>query len=138
DYWKLTSSFNVYQNAIDAYQGTLLFPYERPFFVEQSRDLAGDFKITNTVQLPIQMEAQLTGLYYSKKNIPQGEQLARYSVDFGFKKSILEKRGELTLSATDIFNRFGLRQRLTGEGFTAVYENYYETQVVRIGFNYKF
>ena len=138
NYWKLTSSFNVYQNAIDAYQGTLLFPYERPFFVEQSRDFAGDFKITNTVQLPFQMEAQLTGLYYSKKNIPQGEQLARYSVDFGFKKSIWEKRGELTLSATDIFNRFGLRQRLNGEGFAAVYQNYYETQIVRLGFNYKF
>ena len=138
DYWKLTSSFNIYRNAIDAFQGTLLFPYVRPFFIEKSSDLAGDFKITNTVQLPLQMEAQLTGLYYSKKNIPQGEELARYSVDFGFKKSIWDKRGELTLSATDLFNRFGLRQHIAGEGFTAVYQNYYETQIIRVGFNYKF
>ena len=138
DYWKLTSSFNIYRNAIDAFQGTLLFPYVRPFFIEKSSDIAGDFKITNTVQLPLQMEAQLTGLYYSKKNIPQGEELARYSVDFGFKKSIWDKRGELTLSATDLFNRFGLRQHIAGEGFTAVYQNYYETQIIRVGFNYKF
>ena len=138
DHWKLSSSFNIYSNGIDAFQGTLLFPYERPFTIEKSSDIAGDFKITNTVQLPLQMEAQLTGLYYSKKNIPQGEELARYSVDFGFKKSIWDKRGELSLSSTDLFNRFGLRQRLTGNGFTAVYENYYETQIVRVGFNYKF
>ncbi|WP_028376407.1 TonB-dependent receptor domain-containing protein [Leeuwenhoekiella sp. MAR_2009_132] len=136
--WKITSSFNIYQNAIDAFQGTLLFPYERPFFIEKSSDIAGDFKITNTVQLPWKLETQLTGLYYSKKNIPQGEQLARYSVDFGLKKSIWEKRGEMTLSATDLFNRFGLRQRLTGEGFAATYDNFYETQIIRLGFNYKF
>ena len=138
DHWKLSSSFNIYRNWIDAFQGTLLFPYERSFTIEKSSHIAGDFKITNTVQLPLQMEAQLTGLYYSKKNIPQGEELARYSVDFGFKKSIWDKRGELTFSATDLFNRFSLRQRLTGNGFTAVYENYYETQIVRVGFNYKF
>lgn len=138
DYWKLTSSINLYRNKIDAFQGTLLFPFERQFSINNTTDEAGDFKITNTFTLPWELEAQITGLWYSDRNIPQGNELSRSSTDVGFKKSIWDKKGEITLSATDLFNRFGLRQEIKGQDFTALYENYYETQIVRLGFNYKF
>ncbi|WP_031428288.1 outer membrane beta-barrel family protein [Flavimarina sp. Hel_I_48] len=138
EYWQLTSSANIYSNGIDAFEGTLLFPYERTFFINKSTATAGDFKISNTLQLPWDLEAQLTGIWFSKRNIPQGEELARSSVDFGLKKSVFGQKGEVFLSGTDILNRFGLRQRLNGEGFTARYNNYYETQVFRAGFTYKF
>jgi hypothetical protein len=72
------------------------------------------------------------------KYIPQGKQLARSSVDLGIKKGVIHGRGELTFSFSDIFNHFGLRQEIIGDGFTALYENYYETQVARLGFKYKF
>lgn len=136
--WKLTASTNIYQNSINAFEGTLLFPFVRSFSIDKSSNTAGDFKISNAFTLPYNIEAQLTGLYYSKRNIPQGEELARSSIDLGLKKSVWDKKGEITLSASDIFNNFGLRQRITGEGFTAVYENYYETQIVRLGMKYKF
>ncbi|MGB3774056.1 MAG: outer membrane beta-barrel family protein, partial [Leeuwenhoekiella sp.] len=138
DYWKLTSSANLYHNKIDDFEGILLFPYRRPFFIERSNATAGDFKVSNTFQLPWNLEAQLTGIWFSKRNIPQGEELARSSVDIGLKKSIFGKKGEIFFSGTDILNRFGLRQILNGQGFTAQYENYYETQVFRLGFKYKF
>ena len=77
-------------------------------------------------------------MYYSAKNIPQGEQLSRSSVDVGLKKNIWENKGEITLAATDIFNTFGIRQELDGVGFTALYENYYETQIIRVGMKYRF
>ena len=136
--WKLIASTNVYQNNIDAFQGTLLFPTVRTFTIEKTSNTAGDFKLTNSFTLPLNIEAQITGLYYSKRNIPQGEQLARSSVDFGLKKSLWNKKGEITLSASDLFNNFGLRQRINGEGFVALYENYYETQIMRLGLKYKF
>lgn len=136
--WKLTASTNVYKNSINAYDGTLLFPFVRTFSIDKSSDTAGDFKISNAFTLPYDIEAQVTGLYYSKRNIPQGEELARSSVDLGLKKSIWDKKGEITLSASDLFNNFGLMQRISGEGFTATYENYYETQIVRLGMKYKF
>ncbi|WP_339654880.1 outer membrane beta-barrel family protein, partial [uncultured Salegentibacter sp.] len=56
DYWKLNSSINIYRNGINNFQGTLLFPYERPFFIEESTDTAGDFKITNTFTFPWELE----------------------------------------------------------------------------------
>lgn len=136
--WKIIASTNVYQNNINAFQGTLLFPTVRTFQIEKTENTAGDFKITNSFMLPLDIEAQITGLYYSRRNIPQGEELARSSLDLGLKKSIWNKRGEITLSASDLLNNFGLRQRIKGEGFTALYENYYETQIIRVGMRYKF
>ncbi|PKB44345.1 outer membrane receptor protein involved in Fe transport [Cellulophaga sp. RHA19] len=136
--WKLTASTNIYINSISAYEGTLLFPFVRNFNITKSSDTAGDFKISNAFMLPYKIEAQVTGLYYSKRNIPQGEELARSSIDLGLKKSIWDKKGEVTLSVSDLFNNFGLRQRISGEGFTALYENYYETQIIRLAMKYKF
>ena len=136
--WKLTASTNIYRNSINAFEGTLLFPFARPFNLDRSSDTTGDFKLSNTFELLWDVEAQVTGLYYLKRNIPQGEELARSAIDFGLKKSIWNKAGEITLSASDLFNNFGLRQRVTGEGFTVLYENYYETQIVRLGMKYKF
>ena len=135
--WKVSGNLNWFTNRIDAFQGTLLFPFERPFFIEESNANAWTGKLTTELELPKDFTIQLTGVYLSKKNIPQGEELARSSVDFGLKKSLWSKKTELILSATDLFNKFGLRQRLRNEGFTAVYENYFETQIFRFGIRYK-
>ncbi|MGY8914153.1 MAG: TonB-dependent receptor domain-containing protein, partial [Flavobacteriales bacterium] len=136
--WKLSGSVNWYQNKIDAFQGTLLFPFERSFSIAPSSDLAGDFKINNEIILLRDVTFQITGLYYSEKNIPQGKELGRSSIDVGVKKKLWNAKGELFLSASDIFNKFGIRQALVSEGLNTLYENYYETQIVRLGLNYKF
>ena len=136
--FKISASINGYMNTIDTFQGNLLFPFERPFYIDESTDEAWDAKITSEFKLPGELSAQITGVYYSDKNIPQGEQLARSSVDLGLKKTLWKNKGEMTLAATDIFNTFGIRQEVEGEGFTAQYENFYETQIIRAGFKYRF
>jgi len=136
--FKLLASFNGYFNVIDAYQGILLFPFERPFTIDESTDEVWNAKLTSEFIMPWEVSAQLTGVYYSEMNIPQGEQLGRSSIDFGLKKSIWDSKGEVTLAATDIFNTFGIRQELDGEGFEALYENFYETQIIRLGMKYRF
>ncbi len=138
DFWKLSGSFNGYNNEIDAYSGILYFPYERPFSIEATTDKTWDAKLNNLFKLKKSWEVQLTGIYYASKNIPQGKQLARSSIDLGIKKGILEGKGEITFSFSDIFNNFGIRQEYNGDGFHVLYENYYETQVARLGFKYKF
>lgn len=134
---KVSGTFNWYSNAIDAYQGTLLFPYERTFTVEESTADAWNAKLNAELQLEHDLAIQLTGIYYSDKNIPQGKELSRSSVDLGLKKGFWDKKAELTFSATDIFNRFGIRQEVTDQGFTALYQNYFETQIFRLGLRYK-
>jgi hypothetical protein len=136
--WKLSGSANLYRNTIDAYEGSLLFPYPHTFTIENSVDNTLDAKLSNSFSINDNLELQLTGIYFAPKNIPQGRQLSRSSIDLGITQKLFEGRGELSFSASDIFNTFGIRQEIDGDGFTATYENYYETQVFRIGLKYKF
>ena len=76
--------------------------------------------------------------YYGERNIAQGMQAARSSVDIGLAMPVLEGSGELTFTVTDLFNDFGLKHYIDGDGFDAVYENFFETQVVSVGLTRKF
>jgi hypothetical protein len=136
--WRLSGSANWYENVIDAAETTLLFPVARPFSVPRSEDDTWDMKINSLLRLPNGIEAQLSLVYYAEKPIAQGREAARSSIDLGFKKPVLNARGELVVSLTDAFNEFGLRYNIAGEGFDAVYENFYESQVVSVGLNYAF
>lgn len=136
-FWKFSVGANFYRIGIEAYSGTLLFPTVRPFTLEASTGNSFDFKFNNQFTFSKGWKGQLTAIYLAPRNIPQGRELARSSVDFAITKSILLGKGEATLAATDVFNGFGLRQTINGEGFTAEYQNYFESQVVRLGLVYK-
>jgi len=136
--WELSGSLNWYENVIDADQVMLLFPIERPFDVAQSEDDTWDLSLNNLITFSNGMRLQLTAAYYGDRNIAQGIQEARSFIDVAFTKPIFDGRGEFVVSVTDLFNDFGIKQRIDGAGFDAIYENYYETQVVSIGLNYEF
>jgi len=138
NFWKISAGLNYYQNEIDAYSGTMLFPYVRSYNLENSKDNTWDMKISNQFDLKNEIQIQITGLYYAPKNIAQGRQLSRSSIDIGVSKKVFKSKGEVFITAGDIFNKFGLRQEVQGEGFAALYENYYETQSFRLGMKYKF
>ncbi|MDW3193014.1 MAG: TonB-dependent receptor [Cytophagales bacterium] len=136
-FWKLSASVNWYINTIEDHQGFLRFPFERNYTLEASEDDTWDLKLNNQWEFQNGFKLQLTGVYYAPRNVPQGRQLERSSIDIGASKRIWKGKGELTASFTDIFNRFGINQQLTGTGFRANYQNFYETQVLRIGLKYK-
>lgn len=138
NYWRISSSFNWYRNTIHDHKGILLFPYERPFTISRTEDTTWDIKITNLIDLTPKTEFQLTFIYYAPKNIPQGRELSRSSLDMGFKQLLFNDRAELIVSLNDILNRFGIRQNIQGDGFKANYQNFYETQIFSAGFRYKF
>lgn len=136
--WKVNGNFNYYYNKIAAYEGALLFPYPHTFTISESTGNTWNMKLSNTFSLPKNYQLQLTGIYSAPVNIPQGIQLGRSSIDFGIKKIILRGKGEIILSASDIFNNYGLEQEIVSDGFRVNYENYYETQIISLGFKMKF
>ena len=138
DIWDVSASLNWYNNVIDAYSGTIRFPYERSFSIEETIDQTWDMKVNSQFHLSSKTEIQFTGIYIAPKNIPQGRRLSRSSIDIGIKKTVLAGKGTITFSFSDIFNDFGIREEIVEKDFTALYENYFETQVARIAFNYKF
>jgi hypothetical protein len=111
---------------------------QRPFFVPYSSDDTWDLSLNNLIRLARGIELQVSYAYYGDRNIAQGTQQARSSFDLGLAMPVLDDNTELTVSIADLFNDFGLRQHIVGDGFEADYENYYETQVVSVGLKRKF
>jgi hypothetical protein len=50
----------------------------------------------------------------------------------------MDKRTDLLFTFTDIFNDFAVQREVDGQGFTALYENYQETQVATLGLRVRF
>lgn len=88
--------------------------------------------------LPQKLEVQVTAVYLALDIIPQGRIEQRFSLDFGIKKTLQQGKGEVFLNATDIANTMVVRKRIQGTDFHYVSSDYYETQVVRLGYSYKF
>jgi hypothetical protein len=136
--WKLSGNMSFYQIRYSYYEGILSFPYEHLFYVEGAVDNSWDAKLISAFKLSDSFDLHITALYMSPRIIPMGRQDWRSSVDLGLVKKIWKGKGELTLAATDLFNNYGIVQEINGDGFRVLYENYYETQMIRIGFKYKF
>jgi hypothetical protein len=81
---------------------------------------------------------QVSAVYLAPDIIPQGKIGTRFSLDVGVKKSIQKGKGELFANATDLLNTMVIRKEIIGDGFKYTSADYYETQVIRIGYRYKF
>lgn len=114
------------------------YPAENTFSAGRQEIFSGSIKLNGLFHLPHKTDIQLSGVYLAPDVVPQGKTYARLSIDLGAKKTIQNGRGEIFLNATDIANTMRIRREVSGAGFRYVSDDYYETQVVRAGYNYKF
>lgn len=136
--WRLSGSVNWFVNDIDALETTLLFPTRRPFSIPSSSDHSWDFTINNRLQLPRAAELQLSHVYYAARAVPQGRERARSSLDLSGSLPFRNDRAEVVLTFTDIFNDFGVRRDIDGDGFRAEYQNLLESQVAMVRVRWRF
>jgi outer membrane receptor protein involved in Fe transport len=130
--WRVSGNLNWYQNDIDPLQTELLFPTRRPFSLPGSKDDTWALTFNNQIDLPRSIGLHASYIYYGARNIPQGHERARSSVDVSAKVPILNERAELQFTFTDIFNDFTIQQEIDGIGFRALYQNLLETQVATV------
>ena len=133
-----TASGNIYKNKIEAFSVTNKYPVPTVYTSAKQERTSGNVKFNTLLHLPKGYETQISAVYLAPDIIPQGQIGRRYSVDFGVKKAIQKGKGELFLNATDIFNTMQIKKEITGTTFTLMSTDYYETQVVRLGYTYKF
>lgn len=135
-------SFNLnligYYNRFDAYSITNAYPMTTLFSAPTNDIFSGNVKLNTFFHLPHQFELQLTAIYYAPDVIPQGTIDQRFALNVGLKKGIQKGKGELFLNATDLANTMVTRENIRGNGFDYVSQDYFETQVIRIGYSYKF
>jgi outer membrane receptor protein involved in Fe transport len=136
--WRVSGSVNWFTNDIDAFETVLLFPRRRPFALVSSTDNTWDLTLNNRIQLPRAGELQLNYIYYATRNVPQGRQRARSSLDLAAKWPVMNERAEVLFTFTDIFNDFAIEHEVDGEGFRAIYQNFLETQVATVGLRVRF
>lgn len=129
---------NVYHNQIDAFTVENLYPVPHTFSAGKQTIFSGNVKLNNNFHLPGDAEIQLTAVYLAPDIIPQGKIGQRFSLDVGIKKSFQKGKGELFLNAVDVLNTMVVKKDIQGNGFSYISADYYETQVIRLGYSYKF
>ena len=100
--WRVSGGVNWYQNDIDAFETLLFFPTPRPFALAASSDDTWDVTLNNQLQLPSAIELQLSYIYYAERNVPQGREKARSSVDLAATWPLMDERAELLFTFTDM------------------------------------
>lgn len=136
--WKVSLSANLYRNRIFAHSGTINFPVNQAYTISKRTDSPFFAKMINQFKLKNGIVIETTAQYFSSKNIGQGKELRRGGIDLGVKRSFAADKLEINFSATDILNTMGIRQRIDGDGFDVLYQNFYETQIFTVAARYKF
>lgn len=129
---------NVYYNQIDAFTVENQYPEVHTFSAAQQQIYSGNAKLNSTFHFAKNIDAQLIAIYLAPDIIPQGKIGQRFSLDLGVKKKIQKGKGEVFANATDLLNTMVVRKTIQGNGFSYVSSDYYETQVIRVGYSYKF
>ncbi len=134
----LNITVNGYQNVIDAFGGVNLYPVAVSFESARSQNISGNAKVNSIFHFAHKIDLQLTAIYLAPDIAPQAKIASRYGIDFGIKKGIQAGKGELFLNGSDLLNTMRIKKTFTGNGFTVLSNDLYETQVFRLGYAYKF
>lgn len=129
---------NLYRNQINAFSVQNLYPQPNVFSADQQSAISGNIKMNNVFHFAKGWDAQCTLVYLAPDIIPQGRIKSRFSMDAGVKKAIQKGKGELFFNASDLLNTMVIKKSIQGMGFAYTSNDYYETQVVRLGYSYKF
>lgn len=135
-----TFNFNLngYKNVIEAFTIVNKYPEENTLSAPRQENFSGSLKINGLFHLPRNYDAQFNTVYLAPDVVPQGKTYSQFYVDFGIKKTIQQGKGEVYLNASDIANTLQIKRAVNGNGFSYVSTDYFETQVIRIGYTYKF
>jgi hypothetical protein len=129
---------NLYHNQIDAFSVQNLYPSPNLFSADRQEITSWNMKVNNFFKFQSGYEVQITAVYLAPDIITQGKIAERFSLDVGIKRKIQKGKGELFCNATDLFNTLVTKRKIIGQNFNYVSTDYYETQLVRVGYSYKF
>ncbi len=134
----LTGSASVFRRTVDAFSGVNQYPEPVAYTAPRQELTSGNGKLNAMLRLPRDWQVQLSGVYLAPDLLPQGRIGSRFSLDLGVKKSLQQGKGELVLNATDLLNTNQAQRTIRGTNFRIVSTDYLETQVVRLGYSWKF
>lgn len=138
DIYSFNVNGNLYRNQINAFTVQNLYPQPNTFSADRQTAISGNIKMNNVFHFSKGLDMQFTLVYLAPDIIPQGKTKSRFTMDAGVKKTIQKGKGELFMNASDLLNTMVIRKSVQGNGFAYTSNDYYETQVIRLGYSYKF
>lgn len=134
----LNTNANLYRRTIDAFSVVNQYPVPVTYSAPREQLTSGNVKVNVNATLARDWQLQVANTYLAPDLLPQGRIGSRYALDVGAKKSVLRGRGEFTINATDVLNSNQAERTIRGTNFRMVSTDYLETQVVRVGYGWKF
>lgn len=134
----LGANASVYRNTVGAF--TVVNRYPQPVTYSAARQslVSGNAKLNAAIRLPGEWESRVSSAWLAPDLLPQGRIGSRFSLDAGIRKSVQQGRGEVSANATDLLNTMQLRRTIRGTDFRMASTDYLETQVIRVGYTWKF
>ncbi|MEO7998116.1 MAG: TonB-dependent receptor [Gemmatimonadaceae bacterium] len=129
---------NAYRRNIEAFAVVNQYPVPVQYSSARQQLTSGNAKLNANIRFPRDWQVQLSNVFLAPDLLPQGRIESRYSLDAGLKKSVQRARGEIVVNATDLLNTMQAQRTIRGTDFRLVSTDYLETQVVRVGYNWKF
>lgn len=137
-WWTFSIGLNGYYNIINAFSIQNVYPFNISYSSPEQTAFSGNAKVNSTFHLPLKFDIQFSAVFLAPDIIPQGTTDSRFSFDLAVKKTIQKGKGELFINATDLFNTFRIKKEIISDGFRIRSIDLYETQVIRLGYSYKF
>lgn len=137
-WYSFNVNVNAYHNQIDGFSVVNLYPSENRFTSETQEIYSGNIKWNSIFHFAKGIDGQVTASYLAPDIIPQGKIADRFSIDAGLKKPVQKGKGEVFFNVTDLLNTLIIKKQIQGNGFHYTSTDYYETQVFRLGYSYKF
>lgn len=134
----LNANASVFRKTVNAFSVVNQYPVPVRYTAERQQLTSGNVKLNAVLKWPRDWQTQLSTVYLAPDLLPQGRIGSRYTVDLGMKKSVQRGKGEIVLNATDLLNTNQAERTIRGNDFRLVSTDYLETQVVRVGYNWKF
>lgn len=134
----LNANANIYRRTVDAFAVVNRYPVPITYSAPREQLTSGNVKLNATTTLPGGWQVQLSNVYLAPDLFPQGRLGSRYALDVGAKRLVRGGRGEIVVNATDLLNTNQAERTIRGTDFRLVSTDYLETQVVRVGYSWKY
>ena len=134
----LTTTVNLYNNHISAWNATFVSPEGKPFDLkgESRNSFAWDARLMAAVKLPWGLSIQATGRYASKMLTAQGSRQGGWSVDAGIRKNL--GNWSFSINCRDIFDSRKFKNEVIGDGYTQYNERWRGGRRFQISIKYSF
>ena len=135
---KIDINANLYQNVVDPFVINQSYPSNERLEFDKRSITSGNIKVNADLTILKNVKMQTSIIYLAPDIIPQGKIGSRYSMDIGLRKSTNKGKGELFGSVTDLFNTLRVITEVNSPGLEYRAVDLYETQVFRVGYQWRF